>query len=166
MRMLTHFATLAERTRTAFNEHYVKPEGTIHSDAETLYALAIVFGCSIPKMSSSRASGSPSSSPKSGYHIQTGFAGTPFITHALTQTGHLGDAYRLLLQTRVPILALSRHDGGDNDLGALGLDVARRHHQPGPDDELQSLRLRRGGLTGCIGLSVASPHSSLVTPGC
>ena len=33
-----------------------------------------------------------------GYHIQTGFAGTPFVTDALTRTGHLDDAYGLLLQ--------------------------------------------------------------------
>src|SRR4029450_7091782 len=39
-----HFSALAERTRAAFNEHYVRPEGIIHSDAETPYALAIVFG--------------------------------------------------------------------------------------------------------------------------
>ena len=38
------FAELADRTRRAFNEHYVKPDGTIHSDATTVYALAIVFG--------------------------------------------------------------------------------------------------------------------------
>ena len=37
-----------------------------------------------------------------GYHIQTGFAGTPFVTDALTLTGHLDDAYRLLLQTECP----------------------------------------------------------------
>ncbi|WP_443027342.1 alpha-L-rhamnosidase-related protein [Sphingomonas sp. LR61] len=39
---------------------------------------------------------------QSGYRISTGFAGTPFITDALTQTGHLDDAYRLLLQTECP----------------------------------------------------------------
>ena len=39
-----HFAQLAERTRTAFNDHYVSDDGTIRSDAQTVYALAIVFG--------------------------------------------------------------------------------------------------------------------------
>ena len=39
---------------------------------------------------------------KSGHHISTGFAGTPFITDALTTTGHLDDAYRLLLQRECP----------------------------------------------------------------
>ena len=43
-RMPQHFAELAERTKTAFNDHYVNDDGTIHSDAQTVYALAIVFG--------------------------------------------------------------------------------------------------------------------------
>ena len=80
---------------------------------------------------------------ESGYHIQTGFAGTPYVLDALSTTGHLDEAYRLLLQTRMPVLALPGHDGRDDDLGALGLDAARRHHQSRPDDELQPLRPRR-----------------------
>jgi len=36
------------------------------------------------------------------YRVPTGFAGTPFITDALTDTGHLDDAYRLLLQDQCP----------------------------------------------------------------
>lgn len=38
----------------------------------------------------------------SGYRTSTGFAGTPYITDALTRTGHVDDAYRLLLQTECP----------------------------------------------------------------
>ena len=38
------FAGLAERTRAAFNDHYVKNDGKIRSDAQTVYALAITFG--------------------------------------------------------------------------------------------------------------------------
>lgn len=97
-----HFASLAERTRAAFNEHYVRPEGIIHSDAETPYALAIVFGLLDPEDEQLAGKRLADLVAESGYHIRTGFAGTPFITHALTQTGHLEDAYRLLLQTECP----------------------------------------------------------------
>ena len=37
-----------------------------------------------------------------GHHIQTGFVGTPIICDALANTGHLDDAYALLLQTECP----------------------------------------------------------------
>jgi alpha-L-rhamnosidase len=97
-----HFASLAERTRAAFNEHYVKPEGIIHSDAETPYALATVFGLLDPEDEQLAGKRLADLVAESGYHIRTGFAGTPFITHALTQTGHLEAAYRLLLQTECP----------------------------------------------------------------
>jgi alpha-L-rhamnosidase len=97
-----HFAGLAERTRAAFNEHYVRPEGIIHSDAETPYALAIVFGLLDPEDEQLAGKRLADLVAESGYHIRTGFAGTPFITHALTQTGHLEAAYRLLLQTECP----------------------------------------------------------------
>ena len=140
------FGTLAERTRAAFNDHYVRPEGIIHSDAETPYALAIVFGLLDPEDEQLAGKRLAELVAQSGYHIRTGFAGTPFVTHALTETGHLDDRLPAAAADGMPVLALPGHDGCDNDLGAVGLDAARRHHQSRPDDELQSLRLRRGGV--------------------
>ncbi|HEY5846282.1 MAG TPA: family 78 glycoside hydrolase catalytic domain, partial [Microlunatus sp.] len=97
-----HFADLAEETRAAFVTHYLHDDGTIHSDAPTAYALAIVFGL-LDETSTARAGDRLASLvAEGGYHIQTGFAGTPFVTDALTTTGHLDDAYRLLLQTECP----------------------------------------------------------------
>ena len=52
-----HFAALAEQTRAAFVEHYVHDDGTIHSDAPTVYALAIVFGLLDESGTSAPASG-------------------------------------------------------------------------------------------------------------
>jgi alpha-L-rhamnosidase len=97
-----HFAELAERTKTAFNDNYVNDDGTIHSDAETVYALAIVFG--LLDVETTQLSGKRLAElvAESGYHIQTGFAGTPYVLDALTATGHLDEAYRLLLQTECP----------------------------------------------------------------
>ena len=98
----THFADLAERTRAAFVEHYVNPDGTIVSDAQTVYALAIVFGLLDDRQTEAAGKRLAELVADSGYRIQTGFAGTPYVTDALTLTGHLDDAYRLLLQREVP----------------------------------------------------------------
>jgi len=97
-----HFAELAERTKSAFNDHYVNDDGTIHSDAETVYALGIVFG--LLDVETTQLSGKRLAElvAESGYHIQTGFAGTPYVLDALTATGHLDEAYRLLLQRECP----------------------------------------------------------------
>jgi alpha-L-rhamnosidase len=98
----TYFADLAERTRVAFIEHYVQPDGTILSDAQTVYALAIVFGLLDDQQCEAAGKRLADLVAGSGYRIQTGFAGTPYVTDALTLTGHLDDAYRLLLQREVP----------------------------------------------------------------
>ena len=39
---------------------------------------------------------------ENGYNVGTGFAGTPYILDALTTTGHLDDAYKMLLETSCP----------------------------------------------------------------
>jgi alpha-L-rhamnosidase len=96
------FVELANRTRTAFNDHYVNDDGTIHSDAETVYALAIVFGLLDEETTRPAGKRLAELVAESGYHIQTGFAGTPYVLDALSATGHLDEAYRLLLQRENP----------------------------------------------------------------
>ncbi len=83
-------------------EHYVEPDGTILSDAPTVYALAITFG--LLDEEAARLAGERLAKlvADGGYRIQTGFAGTPFVTDALASTGHLDDAYQLLLQRENP----------------------------------------------------------------
>ena len=97
-----HFGELAGRTRAAFTEHYVEADGTIMSDAPTVYALAITFGLLDEEASVLAGERLAKLVADGGYRIQTGFAGTPFVTDALTSTGHLDDAYQLLLQTENP----------------------------------------------------------------
>jgi alpha-L-rhamnosidase len=97
-----HFADLAGRTRAAFHDHYVNDDGTIHSDVETAYTLAIVFGLLDQETAELAGKRLAELVSESGYHIQTGFAGTPYIMDALSTTGHLADAYRLLLQRECP----------------------------------------------------------------
>jgi alpha-L-rhamnosidase len=96
------FRALAERTRAAFTEHYVADDGTVRSDAQTVYALAIVFGLLDEPVRQRAGDRLAALVADSGYRISTGFAGTPFVTDALTATGHLDDAYRMLLQRESP----------------------------------------------------------------
>jgi alpha-L-rhamnosidase len=97
-----HFRLLAGRVRAAFNQHYVGQNGTVQSDCATVYALAIVFGL-LDEAVTARAGDRLSALVKeNGYRISTGYAGTPYVTDALTMTGHLDDAYRLLLERGCP----------------------------------------------------------------
>jgi alpha-L-rhamnosidase len=96
------FLALAARTREAFRERYVSGDGTVHSDCTTAYTLAIVFG--LLDEETERLAGERLAElvAKSGYRVSTGFAGTPYVADALTRTGHLDDAYRLLLERECP----------------------------------------------------------------
>ena len=95
------WADLAERTRTAFRENYVDG-GRIRSDCTTVYALAICFGL-LEEEDRVRAGDRLAELVRQGgYRVTTGFAGTPFVTWALSETGHVADAYRLLLERECP----------------------------------------------------------------
>ncbi|MEV4989204.1 glycoside hydrolase family 78 protein [Pseudarthrobacter sp. LMD1-1-1.1] len=98
-----HFNALADRVRNAFAEHYVAPGGTIRSDCTTVYALAIAFDIlATPELREFAGNRLAELVRDNGYRVSTGFAGTPFITHALTDTGHVDEAYRLLLEEGCP----------------------------------------------------------------
>ena len=99
----SHFAALAQRVRAAFNTHYVQEDGTILSDCTTVYALALAFD--VLDSGEKRAVAATRLAElvrKNEYKVSTGFAGTPFITWALSESGHIEDAYRLLLEQQCP----------------------------------------------------------------
>jgi alpha-L-rhamnosidase len=97
------YAALAEAVRTAFAHAYVTPGGRVLSDAQTVYALAIVWDL-LPSEEQRDEAGRRLADlvRESGYRINTGFVGTPLVADALTTTGHVDVAYRLLLQTECP----------------------------------------------------------------
>ncbi len=97
----SEFRELATGLQAAFREHYVA-DGRIRSDCTTVYALAIAFGLLDEADEAAAGERLAELAAAAGYRISTGFAGTPFITDALTRTGHVDDAYRLLLQTECP----------------------------------------------------------------
>ena len=98
---VTEFSALAGRLRAAFNDHYVD-HGRIASDCTTVYALAIAFGLLDPADQAAAGERLAQLTEEAGYRISTGFAGTPFIADALTMTGHLDEAYKLLLEESCP----------------------------------------------------------------
>ena len=95
------FLAIAEDLRAAFNREYVR-DGVVKSDCTTVYSLAIVFGLLDEADVEVAGDRLAELAAEAGYRISTGFAGTPFIADALTQTGHTDVAYRLLLEKECP----------------------------------------------------------------
>jgi alpha-L-rhamnosidase len=96
------FAELAAGTRDAFRKHYLHDDGSIESDAVTVYSLAIVFGLLDDDELVRAGERLAALVAQNGYHVATGFAGTPYVCDALTRSGRLDDAYRLLLERTCP----------------------------------------------------------------
>ena len=95
------FMALRSRIGAAFREHYVHG-GRVASDSATAYALAIAFEL-VEDRDRQKAGDRLAELVRAADHrISTGFAGTPFVNDALTITGHLDDAYALLLQREAP----------------------------------------------------------------
>jgi alpha-L-rhamnosidase len=95
------YEAYAARLKEAFNAHYVDG-GRITSDCATVYALGISFD--LLSADDEKAAGDRLAelAEENGYRVATGFAGTPFVLHALTRTGHDDVAYRMLLERECP----------------------------------------------------------------
>ena len=96
------YGQLADEVVAAFQREYVTPSGRIHSDCQTVYAMAICWDL-IPEVLK-QAAGERLADLVRGedFRISTGFVGTPLITDALSVTGQVDTAYRLLLETGCP----------------------------------------------------------------
>ena len=97
-----HFEARAARVREAFNLHYVTGDGVVLSDCTTVYALAVVFDLLDEPQRQFAGDRLAELVRANGFRVSTGFAGTPYICDALTMTGHLEDAYGLLLERECP----------------------------------------------------------------
>ncbi|WP_369068292.1 family 78 glycoside hydrolase catalytic domain [Kineococcus terrestris] len=99
----TSYDALAREVRSAFAKAYVLPGGRLTSDAQTAYALAVVFDL-MPDEASRRAAGDRLAElvAEAGHRIATGFAGVNLVTDALSLTGHDDAALAMLTETGCP----------------------------------------------------------------
>lgn len=96
------YADLYEKVKKAFLENYVTPSGRISSDSQTSYVLALMFGL-LPEELRSKATQHLVNDIKSRKdHLSTGFLGTPYLCHVLSDNGQTSVGYDLLLQESYP----------------------------------------------------------------
>ncbi|PNS16185.1 hypothetical protein CAC42_1948 [Sphaceloma murrayae] len=97
------YAADAHKLRKAFQHKYISPYGNLMSNTQTGIALAIQYGL---YRNSDEVKVAAANLRKlvryAQFHIATGFAGTPVITHALTSTAQPQLAYRMLLEKTCP----------------------------------------------------------------
>ncbi|MFJ9024949.1 family 78 glycoside hydrolase catalytic domain [Streptomyces sp. NPDC102259] len=97
------YARLADEVAEAFRARFVLADGRMTSDAPTAYSVALAFGLLTDDQQRQIAGDRLAALVlEDDARIATGFVGTPLICDALTDTGHVDVAYRLLTQTACP----------------------------------------------------------------
>lgn len=94
--------SIRARVVEAFRHEWVAPSGRLANESQTSYALAICFGLLDDGQVARAGQRLADLVTKAGLHIGTGFAGTPWLLPALSSSGQLETAYRLLLQVTPP----------------------------------------------------------------
>lgn len=91
-----------DRVKEAFNKNYVTPSGRVFSDSQTGYVLSLMFDLLPDKKRSAATRYLVEDIKRRGNHLSTGFLGTPYLCHVLSENGYTDVAYDLLLQENFP----------------------------------------------------------------
>ncbi|MFD7770428.1 family 78 glycoside hydrolase catalytic domain [Streptomyces sp. NPDC059787] len=103
VREAEHYDRVAAEVRHAFRGAYITPDGRVIGESQTAYAMAIMWDLFDDEHLLAAAGRRLADLVRaSGFRIATGFLGTPLVADALTRSGHVDVAYRLLLQTGCP----------------------------------------------------------------
>jgi len=96
----TDYEALYNRTVRAFQREFIK-DGRMVADTQTAHVLALYFGlCGDSRQSVARHLAEMVTA--NGNRLTTGFVGTPYLLHALSDNGYAEIAYSLLLQEQYP----------------------------------------------------------------
>ena len=96
------YTEVFERVKEAFNENYVTPSGRIVSSSQTSYVLALMFDLLDEQNKNRAVNHLVENIRERDNHLSTGFLGTPYLCHVLSDNGKTDVAYDLLLQETFP----------------------------------------------------------------
>lgn len=98
-----NYRRIAERATRAFQSEFLSPSGRVVSDTTTSIAVALMFDLFESEQQAGHAGDRLLHLVgHGGFHISTGFVGTPIICDALVRAGSIDYAYHLLLQEELP----------------------------------------------------------------
>lgn len=97
-----YFAGLSKKIAASFRHVFTDGKGKLKSEFQTGYVLPLAFGIVEGAERESMAQNLERLVRERGYHLSTGFTGTPHILFALADGGKAETAYKLLLQDTAP----------------------------------------------------------------
>jgi alpha-L-rhamnosidase len=96
------YADLLRRIKAAFTAEFVSANGRVGPNSQTAYVLALHFDLLPDKLRPLAAARLAEEVREFGYHLTTGFVGTPYLCHVLSRFGYTDLAYELLNQESYP----------------------------------------------------------------
>ena len=97
-----NYRELFNAVRNRFQQEFVTEEGKLIADTQTAYVLALMFDLLEERTRKTATDTLALLLAQNNYHLNTGFAGTPYLCHVLSNNGYNNLAYRLLLHTDYP----------------------------------------------------------------
>jgi len=132
------YSALHTQVVEAFRDRFVSPDGRLVSETQTAAVLALQFGLLTGPEEKVVCEHLVRQIEKNGWHMATGFVGTPYLLGVLERAGHLNIAYRLLEQEAFPSWLFSvkngattiweRWDGWTPDEGFKWKDMCSFNH--------------------------------------
>lgn len=106
------YAKLSQETAEAYRAVLMEPDCTIKNEFQTGYILPLHYGLLSGEDREKAAANLARLVRAGGWHIQTGFPGTPYALFALADNGYVEDAYKMLLTDTCPSWLYEVKTGG------------------------------------------------------
>ena len=96
------YSDLYDKIVDKFQRTFFDEKGEMTAQTQTAHIVALYFGLTPEKYKEQTINGLLRLLDKENGHLVTGFVGTPYFCHALSQNGHVKEAYDLLLKDDFP----------------------------------------------------------------
>jgi alpha-L-rhamnosidase len=106
-----HYRTLRRNVVEQFRAEYISPNGRMIAPTQTAHVLALMFDLVEGDTRRRIAATLADYVKEKNYHLTTGFVGTPYLCHVLSDNGYHDVAVKLLLQTTYPSWLFSIKQG-------------------------------------------------------
>ncbi len=97
-----YYQSISDRTKAAIQKAYFAEDGTISIQTQTAHILALSFDLTKKEHRPAVGRTLVKLLEQSNMHLQTGFVGTPFLCHTLSEADYAEAAYTLLFQNDFP----------------------------------------------------------------
>lgn len=108
----SHYKRLGEETAKAYRHILMEKDCTVKKEFQTAYILPLYYQMLSKEDQKQTAAHLVRMIRENGYHIGTGFPGTPYVLFALADNGYVEDAYKMLLTDSCPSWLYEMKVGG------------------------------------------------------